>query len=230
MNAIPLNASLFRRLALTGTLSACAALAPAQVREFTSTDGRAIQAELVAAFGDSAVLRLNSADHEIPLSRLIEGDGEFVRAWAQENANGPTDLLAISFEEKMVGKEEQEAPNIKVATESWVYEISVASKLQSALESVELEYVTAYRDSHYGAEEEKVVTRKQVQPLARIAADGEPAQATTAAINVRSSREAGGKRRQDELIGVWVRLKSDGRIIAERKSEGPEMAAVEWPE
>ena len=80
--------SCFVRAAL-GFVMTCAVLASATAREWTSSDGKKLEAELISVTGDAVVLKraVDGREFTLPLTRLSEADREWVRT---QSATPPT--------------------------------------------------------------------------------------------------------------------------------------------
>ncbi|MEX2579243.1 MAG: hypothetical protein WD342_09300 [Verrucomicrobiales bacterium] len=198
-------------------------------RTFTSTDGKNLTANVVAVFGQTSVLSVQGREYAIPFSRLNESDQAYLKKWAGENANGATSLFDITLEAKMENKKKKEGPNTTVEEEKWVYEISVANKLPESFSGVRLECAVLVHHAHSGPNEEKQIFQS-VNALDHSISQGkEPAQLKIGPVNIHKSKDSRGKRREDELIGIWVRLLQNDRIIAEKKTDAKELVEAKWP-
>jgi len=95
-------------------LVAAAKAEEAETREWTSSDGRTIQAKLLEFDGDTVSLEMNGNRFEIPVSRLSDKDQAFAREWAdarmapgEEPGSGesgrPTAPVMGAFEDLQLG-------------------------------------------------------------------------------------------------------------------------------
>lgn len=75
----PMNAKLPVCLALALLLAAPALTA--EIRTFTSTDGKQIEAELLDVRNGKVRLRMNRKPYDVPLEKLSEEDQEFIKLW-----------------------------------------------------------------------------------------------------------------------------------------------------
>ncbi len=55
-------------------------------REFTSTDGRKLNGEIVSVKGENVVLKVHTSTYTIPKSRFIAEDIKYIETWAEEQA------------------------------------------------------------------------------------------------------------------------------------------------
>jgi len=60
------------------------ALTTAEGRKFTSTEGKHIEGEIIAATEDSVVIKVGTKNFTVPVSRLVEADREYIEKWRVE--------------------------------------------------------------------------------------------------------------------------------------------------
>jgi hypothetical protein len=58
----------------------------AQTRDWTSLDGKVIQADLVSATDTAVVISRAGSEFTVPLDRLVEADQTYVKHWLEEKA------------------------------------------------------------------------------------------------------------------------------------------------
>lgn len=72
--------------------------AGAQVRTFTSTDGRTLDGSVLKVAGDAAVLKLTAGRSvTVPFDLLIEADREYLREWAKKEAMNRIPRVDVSI-------------------------------------------------------------------------------------------------------------------------------------
>lgn len=98
-------------------------------REWTSVDGRKIEAEIVSATGDSVKILRGEKEFTLPLEKLVEADRAFVKTWLEEEKEKKF-LLGIEKEALRLGGTTRfslDVPeDLKVASAGWVPEINPA--------------------------------------------------------------------------------------------------------
>ncbi len=118
----------------------------AEPRTFTSTDGRQLVAEVVSVADGTASLKLgNGTVAEVPLSRFIKTDADYLSSW-EPGADAAIKYLfdvAHSKErtDKSVSKDSQE----KSGTETWVMNLKVRNRSGVDLKDVTLKYNIFYK-------------------------------------------------------------------------------------
>lgn len=66
-----------------------------QAREFTSTDGRKLNGEVLALKGDNVVLKVGTRNYTIPRDRFIEADQKYFEEWAANEAKNKVPDLEV---------------------------------------------------------------------------------------------------------------------------------------
>lgn len=113
--------------------------ADAEVRTFTSSDGKTMEAELVSADNVYVTVRLtaNRRQVQFPLSRLSAEDQEFVRTWAEENV---AYRLRIDARKKTTGSENITKGNTKTNVRSYLYDVAIENWGRNDLDNAMVEY------------------------------------------------------------------------------------------
>ena len=140
---------------LTVTALCAAAAIVAQGREFTSSDGKKLPAEVVAVRDGKASLKVASGKiFKVPLDRLSEADQAFLKSWAKDNPSfGLNDLrFAIrknrSSERKDAGAEEDK--NKREKTSNIVWKGYLQNNTRSAIDGISISYTIYKRTSSRG--------------------------------------------------------------------------------
>lgn len=178
----------------------------AEMRTFTSTDGRQVVAEVVGVADGKASLKLgNGALAEVPLSRFIKTDADYLAAWKPGPAPAIKYLFDVGYSkertEKSVTKDSQE----KSGTETWVLNLKVRNRSGVDLNDVTLKYHVYYK----AAAGQTSVLRKvpgtiQIESIRQ----NEELKLATAPVTLKISELQGGwyyadgsKRKQNDSIG-----------------------------
>jgi uncharacterized protein affecting Mg2+/Co2+ transport len=128
------------------------AISDDEVRKFTDTTGREIQAEIMAVQGDQVQMNVGGKAFTLPISKFSEPDVAFIKQWAEANP-APVKIrgLYVEFEKNMERvKEPEPAKDAKKKTGpeqkrmSFDYTITVRNSSDQDLENLKLKY-TIYK-------------------------------------------------------------------------------------
>ncbi len=78
-------------------------------REFTSTDGKKIEAEVLKVTSDSVVLGRGGSNFTVPLNRLSKGDRSFLKEWAENEEKNRIPKVDIKINSNKRDRREQNA-------------------------------------------------------------------------------------------------------------------------
>lgn len=120
----------------------------AEVRTFTSTEGRTISAEIVSATVDLVSLKLaDGSTATLPLTRLVEADREHIKQWHKANPTEVRYNFTVDWtDECLSGKQRARAngPAVVESKEKWVCHFKVLNRSGQTLENVEVRYQIHY--------------------------------------------------------------------------------------
>ncbi len=129
------------------------ALSQAEIRKFTDTTGREIEAELVAVRGDQVQMKVGGNEFTLPVSKFSEADVTFIREWAVANP-APVNIrgVYIEFEKnmerikepKMEDDDKKKKGGSEQSRTSFDYSIMVRNTSAQDLEDLKLKY-TIYK-------------------------------------------------------------------------------------
>jgi hypothetical protein len=115
------------------------ALTSLSAREFTDTQGRKLDAEIVSVTGDTvALLR---AGEKRPIGAKIalfsEGDQKFIREWAAANIKYSFD---VAYSKKKLDVAKQRSGPETFITERWAYKIDLKNRVATELNDLRVDY------------------------------------------------------------------------------------------
>lgn len=211
-------------------LSASLALSglAAEVRTFTSPDGRTLQAEVVGATVDTVTLKLVSGQTLVaPLGRFSEADQGFIRDWHKANPASIKYLFAASYTKEKKDSVKQRSDSQTTTTDTWICRMKLLNRSGQSLENLEIDYDIHYKQLEPGSRE--AVLRKQsgktVVPMLK---NLEEAALPTGELKLVTNQLAGGfywkdgarARQKDALVGMTIRVSHGGRQVFRWDSQG----------
>jgi hypothetical protein len=108
-------------------------------REFTDTQGRKLEADIVSLDGSQVTLKRTADGKQftVPATTFSAADQDFIRAYAAEN-------VTYSFEVKntreRVGKSSAKMNNVATEQEEWIYKIDLRNISRANAENVTVSY------------------------------------------------------------------------------------------
>lgn len=200
----------------------------AEPRTFTSTDGRSLEAEIVAASNDSVSLRLaNGQTITSGLGLFSPADQKFIADWRKKNPVKINYAFQVSYTKEKTDTSKARRSNETVTTESWICKIKVANRSGQDLENLKLDYSIFYNQMDGG----KPVLRKRngsvTIPGIR---NNEEVTLPTENVKLQSVQLDGGfyysdgsrSRQKDSLAGMTVSFKHSGKEVFQWASQGME--------
>jgi len=225
-------------LLIAAFFASTAASVQAELRTLTDTQGRSLQADVLAVEADAVkIKRADGQTFNLPLATLIEDDQKWLREWAEKQAKLiPANAIEITlgrakFETSRPRVENvmrtfddgssEVAGTITTTDEDWGYSVTLANRLTKPIPSPRVEYVLflkASRETGGGLSRRKASTSLLTLPARERAAFK-----TQTVRSVRtvirgdlSYRKSGGTGTdKDNLHGIWMRIYSGDQLIAE---------------
>lgn len=163
-----------RLLAIMSLL--CPLLAGAEIRTFTNSAGKKIQAELIGMDEGVAVLKLgNGRSAKVPLKSLSEGDQAYVKSWHEENKNkvraGDLRLTIEKNTERLKespsGKKDK-GKNNKISRTETSYTCTLENLSAKSIEGIKVDYVIYERVSVRGGEDGSETRTEETSTSAEI--------------------------------------------------------------
>ena len=125
----------------------------AEVRKFTDTSGREIQAELVAVRGDQVEMNVGGKEFTLPISKFVEADATFIKEWGAANP-APLNIRGLHVQiKKNTDKVKEAKPasgakgkgdDSKTSKTNFEYQITVQNSSTEDLPDMKLKY-TIYK-------------------------------------------------------------------------------------
>ncbi|WP_138087875.1 hypothetical protein [Phragmitibacter flavus] len=218
-------------LTLTLVTVAIASQLSAQVRTFTSTDGRSLTAEIVTATPDMVTLKLeNGSTPVVPLVRLSEADRAHIAAWRKAN---PVDIrynFNVDYaKSRTSGPRERPRSGgnnpVFRSKETWVCTFKIQNRSGQAIENLEVQYqLHCYDDDGKNRVIEHKFGKKQI-PLIKtneiLSIDADPVQLEIVQLAAGYVWQDGRKSSEDDGVkGAAVTLLHNGKIVHEYTTRG----------
>ncbi|MBE2284974.1 MAG: hypothetical protein IAE77_16050 [Prosthecobacter sp.] len=108
-------------------------------REFTDTQGRKLDAEILSATGDTVTLMRSGETRAIAakIALFSEADQKFIREWAAANAKYSFD---VSYTKKKLGEVKTRRNNTTYEQETWIYKISLKNREPLTVGDLRVDY------------------------------------------------------------------------------------------
>lgn len=218
----------------------------ADVRSFTSVDGKSIVAEVVGFEGRAVKLKMGETIYQVPVSKLSEPDKEYLKAWLKDNI--PYAFRFSVFEKEgaspLTSGQGGESPSLsgrgnQESTDVSHYIATITNDSGVELEDVELQYrvfikrtvrmgFSGTNKSTYQAGGLTKITslpagRGTSVPTASIVLTDSSSKSTMRTTitytNGGSTSFTETKKNRDRLepMGVWFRLYHKGKLVGEYK-------------
>lgn len=217
----------------------------AEIREFTSIGGKTLTAEVRGFEGTSVILRAGAETFKVPVSKLSEPDKDYLRLWLKENINYAFRFSLFEKEGHSPLDADESALNQLNAsvesTESDYYLVSIINDAGQVLENVEMHFrAFAKRTVRMGfsGTEKSYEQLGGVVRISRLKSGGgnsiptptitlenradSTTKVTTVVDSVTGARmgsysDTRKNRDRLELMGIWIRLHHDGKLVGEYK-------------
>ncbi|MBK8093891.1 MAG: hypothetical protein IPK32_18420 [Verrucomicrobiaceae bacterium] len=108
-------------------------------REFTDTQGRKLDAEIVAAAAGQVTLQrvTDKRTFAVPVTTFSEADQKFITEWAASNTKYSFD---VTYTKKKLNETKTRRNNTTYEEETWVYKINIKNRLPAAVGDLRLDY------------------------------------------------------------------------------------------
>ncbi len=205
----------------------CAGTRAGLGRTFTATDGRTMEAEIIAATTATvSVKRADGRTFEFPLDRLSPADRTFVETWRRAQPKPAMHLdLSFRMQSKIVDQETGTQTGIDTKTERKAYVVVIENESFQPVPAVTVEYRMFVLDDQRGIDSRSDMPMKKTSGQTRLTGIPRLAETTftTDAVELKQSKlqsgwvyADGSKRRiKDDLFGLWLRVIHDGKVVAE---------------
>lgn len=130
-------------------ISLSAALA--EIRTFTSPDGRTLQAEITAATPDRVSLKTAAGQPlVVPIDKFIPADQEHISEWRKANPVQIKYRFAADYTKSKAGSSKMKSNNETITTEQWECNMKITNQSGQTLEGVTVDYVIYYDNLERG--------------------------------------------------------------------------------
>lgn len=198
----------------------------AEVRTFTSPDGRTLQAEIVAATPDRVSLKTATGQPLIvPIDKFIPADQQFINDWRKANPEQIKYRFVADYTKSKASSSKRKENNETITTERWECNMKLTNQSGQTLDGVTVDY-TIYFDN---IEQGNKVTRSK-KGTAKIGAMKNLQQMVvkTEAIELHNVQLEGGfyytdgsrARQKETLNGMVIHINHGGKKVFTWASSG----------
>jgi hypothetical protein len=115
------------------------ALTSLSAREFTDTQGRKLEAEIVSVTGDMVALLRPGEKRPIgaKIALFSEADQKFIREWAESNIKYSFD---VAYSKKKLDASKERMGPETLITERWTYKIDLKNRVATDLSDLRVDY------------------------------------------------------------------------------------------
>jgi len=207
----------------------------APYRTFRDTEGRAIQAVLVSATAEEAWIRREDGQtFRVRIANFGKADQDFIAAWRVAEALKAPTALQFSVRRFSAGREINTTSTRRITTEQSGYAVTLTNATAFDLENLEVEYrYFALRGSATATGQERRRQRftglTRIDRLASLAqTEFQTAPIPIASSSLRSDRTGTQRRTNDDLGGIWLRVRNGPDTVAEFSSPSNLKETEDW--
>ena len=215
-------------------LVATASLGLAEVRTFTNTGGKEIQAQVTSVVGENVSMTLSSGkEFTLPIAKFSEADQTYIRDWATKNKN-PVPRTALRLEikktqskvrlDKKDGEKNADYKKRRDASDKsqTLYTLNLRNATRQPIGEVEVDYKIFKRVSRRGFDEydESKMEEKLVRnPVGIVDASAlkeielEPYITEDIYIKGDKNKDIDDKRQRETLLGIVVKVSAGGKEL-----------------
>ncbi len=222
-----------------------------QIRKFTSTTGKEINASIVAATDSDVTLKLDNGKTTTGGIKFFSAsDQEYIRTWVAQNPQEKKFGFEIKVTKERTGRDKSNSGNHIYTNENWVYKIQIENKSKSGntgtpVSGATLEYnvlVSPKARMSVESSSPKDLTSsgryrvlKGKISLPEIAYLGK-SEHTTAVFPLNQSELAPGwyytdgtkDEKKDDLEGILIQIVKETEILAEKKIGTQDLESARW--
>lgn len=213
------------KLALFFVLGA-AVTAQAELRTFTSPDGRTLQGNIQSATADSVTLKLaNGQPLTAPVSKFSDVDKAYIAEWRKANPATTKYDFAASYSKEKVSSTKQNLGSVEQNVERWICNLKIANRSGQLLENLKVNYeVQCNRAADGTAGPRKVVGSLNIASIKHL----EETKLQTEQVTLIESKLRGGyyykdgtrPRNKDSIESVGIKIVHDKQVVFEWSSDG----------
>jgi hypothetical protein len=200
--------------------------ATAEVRTFTSPDGRTLDAEVSSATLDTVTLKLAAGGTIVaPISKFSTADQQFIKEWRKQNPTAIKYSFTSSYTKEKTKSQKSSVGAATVTSDSWICNMKIANRSGQTLEKLKIDYDIFYDNNEGG----RVVTRKasgsatidNIKHLQEVLVP-------TKELTLQTSQLKGGyyysdgarARQRDSLSGMVIKISHEGKQVYTWASSG----------
>lgn len=205
----------------------------AQTREFTDQKGRKITAELVSSSGTHVkIKRADGQTFDLPITHFSADDQTYIKNWLTINPDAIDYRFRFIIKKKEGSKSKLRESSISKSSQMNVtYEIYMENNTAGTINEIEIQYnifvqnkvgSTGFYYYDYGGEIGKLGIINGTKKVNSITGKGKVEFDTKSAslqTYLRKYNSSGKDHYRDQLLGIWVRVIKNGKIIAEHKKQ-----------
>jgi hypothetical protein len=222
-----------KRIICTAALVLSVGSLEAAPRIFTSTDGKTIQAEVIAADGLQATLKLaDGRQTAVPLNRLSQADQQYLADWVKANPQAIRYSFTVdATKDKLESKTAATGSSIvKGTATSWLYHVKITNRASQAITGLKMRYQIHYTDVEGTTKSSEfksgVKDVPDLKPGGSTTVDTDPVELVKTELNGSFYYADGAKSRQSDTIkGIAVRLEHNGKPVYDFGTANVKMVA-----
>jgi hypothetical protein len=199
----------------------------AELREFTSADGRKIKAEILHGTTELVTIQLeNGSQVSSKISVFSEDDQKFIKTWIETQPPKINFNFDIKYKKLKDSEKQSSTKSHKITVEKWYYELGFSSRNRIELDDLELRYRMFVQSEHEKGRSEKAIyiadgllKVASMAPNAKANLNTTTVPLTTSKLKPEYEYKNGERDRlSDDLAGLWVKVFHDGKCVWEFKS------------
>jgi len=198
----------------------------AEVRTFTSPDGRTLQAEIVSATTDTVALKLaNGQALSVAVTKFSPADQTYIAEWAKANPVSIKYNFFASYTKDKRDSSKSFRDNHEITTDTWVCKVKLANKSGQNLENLKVNYEIYFSQiSNNQPVVRKMTGSTAIEGLKNL----EETTLTTKELKLTTSKLEGGRyyldgsrpRQKDSIEGLAIKIHHAGKPVFEWASSG----------
>ncbi len=198
----------------------------AEMRTFTSPDGRTLQAEITAATPDRVSLKTAAGQPlVVPIDKFIPADQAHIAEWRKANPAQIKYRFLADYTKSKAGSSKMKSNNETITTEQWECNMKITNQSGQTLEGVTVDYVIYFDNLELGnkvtrskAGKVEIGTMKSLQQVV----------VKTETVDLHSVQLEGGyyykdgsrARQKETLNGIIIHVNHDGKKVFTWASSG----------
>lgn len=206
-------------------------------RSFQDQKGRSIKAVVIRATDDEVWIRRNDGrTFRLELATFSDTDQEFIQGWRESEVLQRENALEFSVRRFSDGRRDASTASHTTKIEKYGYVVTLTNRTPIDLKRLQIDYRLyvwrgSIRRTGQNRETERHMGRHQINLPA-----GGSKEVRTQSIPLTSSQLKSGwsysgtnrTRSTDDLRGIWIRVKREGKVIAEFASPEKLMKDESW--